>query len=233
MDRGAWLLGCLQFSKMGPVWRTPRMVTLPSDLRWPKATRRESKEGKQQGRQQEKTQEPNDEGNKSNHSTVKTTWPRWWWCYWWWWWWWLNANDDDVNHDAIIYYVDMCLPVNLSPSLSSSLYLSLSIHKILESNAQVPQTCLRRCMNAGPSNMQAINMATIQTALAASSFLLAPTGLVFYYVVSHCSHVELGQLWSSHIHCYWCPYYSSLYPDCSLCLLLLIPYGWLLATVIY
>ena len=28
----AWLLGCLQFSKMGPVWRTPRMVTLPSDL---------------------------------------------------------------------------------------------------------------------------------------------------------------------------------------------------------
>jgi hypothetical protein len=28
----AWLLGCLQFRKMGPVWRTPRMVTLPSDL---------------------------------------------------------------------------------------------------------------------------------------------------------------------------------------------------------
>lgn len=36
-------------------------------------------------------------------------------------------------------------------------------------------------------------------------------------LVSHCSHVELGQLWSSHIHCYWCPYYCcSLHPDFSM-----------------
>lgn len=31
----AWLLGCLQFNKIGPVWRTPRIVTLPSDLAFP------------------------------------------------------------------------------------------------------------------------------------------------------------------------------------------------------